>query len=191
MSQRLFIGIALDDAARAAVQRAIDACNAAHAMPQGLRWLPSDNWHLTLQFLGHVDDATAAAVRDACAATARACERFELELGGSGAFKSARSARVIWFGVSRGQERMAALYDALLQHTEPLGFEREARAYTAHLTLARLKQPLNVEALLPALQLAPARMPVSALTLFRSHLSSRGARYEALASYALGSGRER
>lgn len=180
---RLFIGIALDDQARAAIERALSA--ATGAAPRDTRFLPPDNWHFTLQFLGSVAEDDAVAVRAACRATAAEIAPFDIEIGGLGAFKSPRRARVVWIGLARGAEQMTALYQALLARTEPLGFAREARPFAAHLTVARLKDPADVTRLLASTTLPALRMRVAQLTLFRSHLSPKGARYEALEQYAL------
>jgi 2'-5' RNA ligase len=179
---RLFIGIALDDETRAVIERALHA--AAAAAPRDTRFLPPDNWHFTLQFLGAVPEDDAIAVRAACRATAAEIAPFDIQLGRLGAFKSPRSARVMWIGLAHGAEQMTALYEALLVHTEPLGFAREARPFAAHLTVARLKEPADVTRLLAGASLPAARMRVAQLTLFRSHLSPKGARYEALEQYA-------
>jgi 2'-5' RNA ligase len=180
---RLFIGIALDDAARAAIERVLSA--SAVGAPKGVRFLPPDNWHFTLQFLGAVAEDDAIAVRAACRDTAVQIAPFDIELGRFGAFKSPRKARVVWVGLAHGAEPMTALYDALLVHTEPLGFAREARPFAAHLTVARLKEPADVTRLIASASLPALRMRVGEITLFRSHLSPKGARYEALERYAL------
>ncbi len=183
---RLFTAIDLDHCTRAELERALRPVR--EQAPAQLRWLAPESWHFTLQFLGAVQDAAVAALGDACARAASAQAPFELELSGAGTFASARAARVVWIGVSRGAEAMAALYDALTAQTGPLGFPPEARPYSPHLTVARCKRPLRLEALLGAVELVPLAIQVSELTLFRSHLSSQGARYEALSRYPLGRG---
>lgn len=183
MSMRLFVGVALDDTVRTELSRRVQLEPAC--VPQGLRWLPPHNWHLTLQFLGRVGEARVEPLHEACARAAAACAPFALEFSGSGAFPSARRARVVWIGVSRGQEQLADLFETLLTHTEPLGFAREQRAFRAHLTVGRLAAPVGVEPLIAALEVPALEMPVRELTLFRSHLSSRGADYEALARWPL------
>ena len=165
MALRLFIGVALDDATRAALERALR--KGASVAPSALRLLAADNWHFTLQFLGSVAESDLAAVQRACAAAAAACAPFEIELGAAGAFKSAHSARVLWIGLARGAEGVTRLYEALLVHTEPLGFEREKRAFSAHLTIARARDPFDARPWLAALRIPPQRMQVSTLTLFR------------------------
>jgi 2'-5' RNA ligase len=180
---RLFIGIALDEAARAAIERALQT--ATREAPAGMRFLQPENWHFTLQFLGSVPEGDVGAVRAACRDAAAQIAPFDVELDRLGAFKSPRRARVVWIGLARGAEPMTALYEALLAHTEPLGFAREARPFAAHLTLARLKQPADVTRLLASTRMPALRMRVVHLTLFRSHLSPKGARYEVLERYAL------
>jgi 2'-5' RNA ligase len=180
---RLFIGVALDDTTRAAIERALQA--GTGSAPVGMRFLQPDNWHFTLQFLGAVAEDGAVAVRAACRDTASQAAPFDIELGRVGAFKSARSARVVWIGLAHGAGPMAALYEALLAHTERLGFAREARPFAAHLTVARLKEPADVTRLLASTSIPALRMRVAQLTLFRSHLSPKGARYEVLERYAL------
>src|SRR5688572_10977185 len=95
--QRLFVAIALDDATRARIAACLPQANQV-ASPAGLRWLPPDNWHLTLQFLGRVDDDAVARVCVACEQAAGATAPFAIELGGAGAFASPRRARVVWIG---------------------------------------------------------------------------------------------
>jgi 2'-5' RNA ligase len=184
--QRLFVAIALDEATRARIAACLPP--AAHAAsPPGLRWLPPDNWHLTLQFLGRVDDDAVARVRDACEQAAGATAPFAIELGGAGAFGSPRRARVVWIGVRGGHEYVAALAERLFARTEPLGFAREQREFRSHLTVARLKTPTDVAALLAALPVPPVTMRVADLTLYRSHVSSRGAEYEVIGRFPLAS----
>lgn len=180
---RLFIGVGLDEATRTGIEQSLRA--AEQAAPQRARFLPPDNWHFTLQFLGSVAEEDAIAVRAACRDAAAQIAPFDIELGGFGAFKSPRKARVVWIGLAHGAEPLAALYEAVLVHTEPLGFAREARPFAAHLTVARLKEPADVTRLLASASTPALRMRVVELTLFRSHLSPKGARYEALERYAL------
>ena len=186
MAQRLFAGIGLDDAVRERLARCLpQGAEATRSVP-GLRWLAPHNWHLTLQFFGAVQDDAVPAVGAACERAARGQEPFAIELGGAGAFASPRRARVLWIGVRAGHEQVAALADALCAQTEALGFAREQREFRSHLTVARLKTPGDVQALLGSLRVPPLAMQVAALTLYRSHLSSKGADYEAIARFALG-----
>ncbi|MFI5307601.1 MAG: RNA 2',3'-cyclic phosphodiesterase [Polyangiales bacterium] len=184
--QRLFTAIALDEATRQAIELALASTRREAAKLPTFRFLAAENWHFTLQFLGAVEDETVPAVDAACAAAASRHAAFDLELSGLGAFNSVRKARVLWIGVSRGGDEMRALYETLLVGTARLGLAPEERDYSPHLTFARLKRPANVEGLLAQVQLPALRMQVTELTLFRSHLSQRGSRYEVIGRYALG-----
>jgi len=184
--QRLFVAIGLDDATRARIAAGLPLEASGQPNVSGLRWLRPDNWHLTLQFLGRVQDDAAAGVRLACEQAARATASFAIALSGAGAFPSPRRARVIWIGVRTGHEHVAALAERLFAGTEPLGFAREQREFRSHLTVARLKTPGNVTTLTGALHVPEVAMRIDELTLYRSHLSRAGAEYEAIARFPLG-----
>jgi 2'-5' RNA ligase len=183
--QRLFIGVELSERARTALAPALESVRAA-ARPGELRLIGPERWHLTLQFLGSVEPERVREIVAACALAAEPSEPFEIRFAGIGAFRSARAATVVWIGVETGGAELAALAERLMADTERLGFERERRAYRAHLTIARSKQPRDLRALLARVQVSPTAMTVDALTLFRSHPGAAGARYEALGRFALG-----
>jgi 2'-5' RNA ligase len=152
----------------------------------GARWTDVANQHVTLKFLGWAD---AGLLREVCAACARVAARHApapLKLGDPGAFPSKRRVRVVWVGLDDPAGLLAAAARDLDGALEPLGFESEARAFTAHLTLARLRTPVRVAGEWPRVVLPERSWTCDALTLFRSHLSPKGARYEALAAFPLG-----
>jgi 2'-5' RNA ligase len=182
---RLFVAIELASEVRDAIERALQPLRALPELPRELRWLPPDSWHVTLQFLGNAEERLLADLAAACTQAVRAHAPFELVLQGAGAF-SPRAARVLWLGATAGTAPIIALGNSVIDATEPLGFEREERPFAAHVTLARIKPAADVRPLLPRLQLGPFSQRVSELVLFRSHLSSTGARYEPLLRAPLG-----
>lgn len=115
---------------------------------------------------------------------------FELGLRGLGAFPSPLRPRVIWAGARVGSEAAAALAARIDQTLAPLDFLREARPFSAHVTLGRARQPRRDPALTAALVAGAerdfGRFRVERLALMRSDLSSQGSRYTVLASWALG-----
>jgi RNA 2',3'-cyclic 3'-phosphodiesterase len=186
MSLRLFVGVELHAVVRAQVSARLDAPALRALAPKNARFLAEDNWHLTLQFLGRVAESTLPALYFACARAAQASAPFAIELGAAGAFPSPRRARVVFIDIVRGNDALAQLATTLLAGTEPLGFPGEERAFRAHLTFARCKPEASVQPLLSALAPLPAlAQRVDQLTLFRSHLSNQGARYEALEHWPL------
>jgi 2'-5' RNA ligase len=176
---RLFVAVELDEAVRERLARELEPLRALPEAPRGLRWLPAESWHVTLQFLGEVQDSMLDPLRSACAQAGTAVSAFELVLAGAGAFKP-RAARVLWLGARTGSSDLAALAEAVTARTEPLGFAAEERAFSAHVTIARIKPAADLRPLLPRLQLGPFAQRVTRLTVVRSHLSQHGARYEAL-----------
>jgi 2'-5' RNA ligase len=155
-----------------------------------VRWAPTENLHLTLQFLGAVAEDRVDGVRAAVAAAAAAAPPLLLHVEGAGAFPSPRRPRVLWAGLSGDTAPLAALVKDLGARLAPLGFPPEARPFSAHLTLGRARDPRGAPRLAAALgPLAPA--PAVAwrardVVLVRSHLSPKGSRYEAISRAPLG-----
>ena len=149
------------------------------------RWIPAENLHLTVWFLGEVQGAACAAVLDAL--KPRLDERgFRLHLSGLGTFPTSGSPRVLWMGVREGMEALSRLHDAVGARLAPLGFGPDSRPYSAHLTLARIKAPIQAQArralreALGRLAADAGRSVVEDLTIFRSRTSPKGAIYEPL-----------
>lgn len=151
----------------------------------GLRWVPAENLHLTVWFLGEVSDARAAAVLDSLAPPLRA-PAFDLQIAGLGAFPPSGPPRVLWLGVVRGVAELAEAHDEVGARLAPWGFAPEGRAYSAHLTIARVKEPPRgtaraaLRAALVDERCDAGSGRVESLTVFRSRTSPHGATYESL-----------
>jgi 2'-5' RNA ligase len=175
---RLFVAADIDDVARSACSRVAERLRAC-GWPA--RWVAPENYHLTVAFLGGVDDErvpeVASAVRDA-ALRARA---FEVALDTVGAFPNARKPRVAWIGPEAAVPAFGALCDAVRRPLAELGFTFEPHA-DAHVTLARSDGRTPLPAVEPP-HVAPPR--IEALTLYRSFTERTGARYVALERFAL------
>jgi 2'-5' RNA ligase len=155
------------------------------------RWIPKENYHLTLKFLGDVDAQLLPALGDAARQVAARVDPFHLAFSDFGAFPSLRRPRVIFFGIEVGWEPLQSLASSIEGAVEGLGFDRERRPFRAHLTLARIKRPLR-PALIERLGSIPSLPPeamqvVDHYVLMRSHLSRSGATYEELERYDLAS----
>lgn len=182
-SVRAFFAVELSSAARAQAAAAIELLRSE--LPDPVRWVPEENLHLTLKFLGELDpDRIPKLVHLAAAKLVRE-HPFEAEIGGLGGFPSARAARVVWLGVTHGAGPLARLARKLDASAGRLGLERERRPYRAHLTIGRLPTPERI----PFERVeAPggARFPVDEVVLFESRPSSAGSRYRPLARLPLG-----
>ena len=175
---RLFVAIRPPAAVRARLLAAMGGV-------RGARWQSEDQLHLTLRFIGDVDRHRAEDV-DAALAGVRQ-PRFALALSGLGAFERRGEPTVLWAGVAP-QEPLKALHKKVDQAIARAGLEPERRAYTPHITLARMRrgagplQPL-VES---AGGLSSAPFEVDAFHLYESRLTPQGALYETIQRYPLG-----
>ena len=142
-----------------------------------------DQWHLTLQFLGNRADTDAIAAALAGIDVAPG----DVRIGGAGAFPRAARGTVLWLGVAEGGAWLSQLADGVMTRTEPLGHERDTRAYRPHLTLARCRTPTDLREIVATLGDVPVgpAWRVDAITLFESRTQRDGARYTPLAEIAL------
>jgi len=186
---RLFVAVEIDDQVRRLAVATAEKLRAAMGPALKARWVPPENLHLTVRFIGHVDDRRAPALVDALAAPVNV-PPFDIELGGCGVFPSSGPPRVLWIGLARGLPSLALMHDAFNDRLRPLGYEPEDRPFSAHLTLARVRNASKgagriVRDALADAALPPTRSHVARATVFQSHLSSKGPRYEPIAFAAL------
>lgn len=183
---RTFIAANLDQGLRAVLAGVQDRLKATRA---DVGWVRPENLHLTLKFLGQVEEGRIGAIGEVTAGAVGGCGPIRLVFQGLGAFPRPREARVVWIGLSHGADTLAALQARIETGLEQLGFAREARPFTAHLTLGRVRGPERREQLARALAEAPAEplgeMVLDRIELMKSNLSAAGARYTILQSFPL------
>jgi RNA 2',3'-cyclic 3'-phosphodiesterase len=142
------------------------------------------NIHLTLKFLGDVPEDDLGRVAEALEPLRERHEPFEAGISGFGAFPSPRRARILWAGIGQGADKLRALAQDVEWSLEPVGFERDDRAYVPHLTLGRARgRPATLES-------AETSPPVPDFLvrhaeLMKSVLGKTGATYSTLATYPL------
>jgi 2'-5' RNA ligase len=189
---RLFFAIALEEMLRVAAAQVVDRLQqrlSAARSARAVKWVERDNLHVTMRFLGEVDERRAAALVEA-AGQPLAQATFDLALGSAGAFPAAGPPRVLWIGLAAGADSARAVFRSLEQRTAALGFEPEPRAYTPHVTLGRVREIDDTRGrdLRKWLAETPPHLGtqrVNMVTLYRSHLSSAGPRYEVVAEVPL------
>jgi RNA 2',3'-cyclic 3'-phosphodiesterase len=187
---RLFVAVEAPDAwreAAAAVQRALPAEVREHA-----RLVDLANMHVTLRFIGEVEEADVPALESALAEALPPVE-VELTLGSVGTFGQPARTSVVWLGVAGDLEGLSALArraDAAVDAA--LGLEPETRRYFPHLTLARVRNGVPAAARRAIAEWArevPAPPPhhfvAREALLVRSRLGGEGARYQVLGRYGL------
>lgn len=175
---RLFVAIDLPDDIRQSV------AYTCRGVP-GIRWLPPDQLHLTLRFIGEADDAVDAAIRSGLAAITSPA--FPLSLQGVGCFPSPRRPRVLWVGLSAG-EPLKVLQQKIEAATIAAGIPAEERPFSPHITLARLREHRESDVAPFLARNASFRsepFTVDAFHLYSSILTAKGAIHRREASYPL------
>ena len=162
------------------------AVEPARSVRVGLRWEQRERYHLTLQFLGRVQEL--APVVDGLAAAAGDREPFSFQLGGAGAFPKPGRARVVWIGAAGGGDELVGLAGAVAGGLKPAGYEPDRQAFHPHLTVARLKVPDNVADVLAAIgpESVGEAFSVGEIVLYQSQLSPKGPTYTVLERFPLG-----
>lgn len=176
---RLFVGIAADDAVRAAVSGLQDALRKRGV--EG-RFEPPDKAHLTVAFLGNVERERLDAVRAALSDAAAECWATSLTLDRIGAFPNVRRPRVVWLGPAKQPATLTTIYATVRERLSMLGFSFEKDA-VAHVTICR--DARAAPGFADAGVSEPAVMKIGGLTLFQSMPVAGGTRYEILASFPL------
>jgi RNA 2',3'-cyclic 3'-phosphodiesterase len=184
---RLFVGIELSDALKSSAAEAANRVReriARDAPGPQMRWIPPGNLHITIWFLGEVNEPRVDALL-ALAKEPLDARPFPLRIGGAGAFPPSGAPRAVWLGLVAGREGLVAVHDRLRPRLLPLGFVPEKRPYSPHLTIARVKdiRPSHAAALRKVLRDADddvGECQVASATLFRSRPTPTGSQYEAL-----------
>jgi 2'-5' RNA ligase len=181
-SLRLFVAVEVPPAAQRAVDEAVAPWR--EAFPRA-RWVPPENRHVTLRFLGQTWPRLRGWVGERVAAAAAGGRPFEVALAGLGSFPSATRGRVLWVGLDDPAARMASLAAALDAELAE-EFRPETRPFAAHLTVARSDPPVALPPGFADTAVAPVRFRVDRVVLFRSHLRRPAPRYEPLETFPLG-----
>lgn len=181
---RLFVAIDLPDSIKHSLEPLASGLG-------DVRWTSPDQQHLTLRFIGEIDNGQANDVADAL--TLVPGLPFELSLKGLGHFPPRGEPRVIWAGVQATPE-LKALKRRIDRALQQAGIPRDSQKYKPHVTLARLRRPPTKAGLATYLMrhslYRSQSFPVSGFKLFSSWLDGLGADYQVEASYDLVPGGE-
>jgi RNA 2',3'-cyclic 3'-phosphodiesterase len=156
-----------------------------------VRWVAAENIHLTLKFLGDVSLANLNILTNMIQAEISNHHQFDISVGGSGAYPNIRQPRVIWVGVEAPTE-LTAIQNGIETTTARLGYAREERAFSPHLTLGRVSRNAtapDVKAISKAIEETRVGFLgatcVEKVHLYRSDLQPTGAVYKQLFSSSL------
>lgn len=182
---RLFTAIELNNEVKALLRQAQAALS---AFDRAVRWVKSDQMHLTLKFLGEVPDTR---IEEICIATeriARASSPFEIVVGDHGCFPPNGNVRVVWTGVDEPSGALAACNEQCETCYAEIGFAPERRAFSPHLTLGRVRDDRTGGKLREAVadvRIDSYRQGVSELCVVQSTLTPQGAKYAIISRHTL------
>lgn len=182
---RLFVAVRIDPHVTRTIAGFSDALKqqvTRHAPAARITWVSEDHLHITVRFVGHVDDAQGIQIRDALKSSIQV-RPFELLVSGAGAFPPHGKPRVLWTGITQGREALADLEHEVSARLASCGVDRDDRPYSPHITLARVREPagLRTAALFEGMAAQPfGGWRVDAITLFESRPSPRGHQYVSL-----------
>jgi 2'-5' RNA ligase len=152
-----------------------------------VRWVAPGTMHLTIKFFGDTPSRDIDKIKTAMQSSQKKLKAFETDISGLGAFPSLSRPRVIWLGV-KNQGAFKRLHAALEEDLSQVGFERDERPFSPHLTLGRAKKPIpSAEKLLEKYRhVYCGKMNADRLVLFESRLNPKGAVHLPLFSISLG-----
>ncbi|MEK6223612.1 MAG: RNA 2',3'-cyclic phosphodiesterase [Thermodesulfobacteriales bacterium] len=110
----------------------------------GVKWEESDKLHVTLKFLGDVDESKVDEISNMLDKLVHSYSPFKLELSDFGGFPDLKYPRVLYVGLS-GNSELSKFHSELDQYLSKIGFEKESRKFIPHITLGRVKKKINIE----------------------------------------------
>ncbi len=193
VERRLFVAIELSPSIRERVVKLVDSIKSS---VKDVKWVEKENLHLTLKFLGAVEETKAATVEKALDETAQTIKKaagsffrhgFKVSFKGLGAFPRLTHPRVFWVGIDSGAIKLTEIAKAVEESLGKIGFPKEEKQFKAHLTIGRVRSGI------PKLNLDPAvianesfgEMEVKKLSLIQSTLGPKGAKHETLKEFQL------
>ena len=187
---RCFIAIELPEEVKAGLTRLQAKLKLGNQCP--VKWVDPYSVHLTLKFLGNVDADRISQITAALAEAAQGVSPFHLEVKDLGVFPNLRRVQIAWVGLSGDLDKLLQLQQRIESNLSRLGFAPEPRAFTPHLTLARVRDQASPDERQKLGQLisstkfeAAYSFPVDSTRLMRSQLTREGAIYSQISSVVL------
>ena len=186
---RVFIAIDIDEKTRSAIADVQQQLNAKVDIKKGdVKWVEPKNIHLTLKFLGDIDESKLSVIQEITKEVAEAHKNFTLDIESVGSF-GGRSAKVVWVGAGGGTEELLVLQKDLDSRLEKAGYPKEDREFSAHLTICRVRNTKAgfklAEATKQFEKLKLGLLSADAVCVYQSQLTPQGPIYTQLASFKL------
>lgn len=177
---RTFIALPIPDNLKDSLRSAISGLRGKNS---GVRWVRPESIHITLKFLGDIDENLTGSLSAELDRVALTCPGLRLGVSELGCFPNRRRARVIWAGLMGDTDPLSCLAVSIDRMCSEFGIKQEKRPFNAHLTLGRLKVPSMVDLDIPVME---EWYEAGEVVFYRSELLPTGARYTALHRSSLG-----
>ncbi len=185
---RLFVALLLSECVRAGLARV--QVKLARSCEK-VRWIPSEQMHLTVKFLGEIPESNVVAVSEAIAQASARAAPCTVEIACTGCFPAGGPVRIVWAGARDTPEALDQCVETVTSELAQIGFASERRPWSAHITLGRVRDDRTggrIRAAVEALSFEAMEQPVEAVALMSSVLSPKGPTYSVVSSACLGPG---
>lgn len=188
---RVFIAVDLPPAIQESVEK--QTAHLRRTLGDDLiRWVPAQNMHLTLKFIGNIAASHLDFLKQMLTQSVNSQRQFDLQVGGIGSFPNLKRPRVLWVGIHAPAD-LTSLQKNVEAGAVRLGYEKEERAFSPHLTLGRVRQNVSaadlqrIRSALENTQIGRiGTATIEAVHLYKSDLHTDGSIYTKLLSVPLG-----
>jgi 2'-5' RNA ligase len=187
MTKRIFAAVDISNEAKDKISEYIKNLKSEFSDLR-VGWEKTEKIHLTLKFLGNIDDSDLQKLNDAAMETAGQIPKFNLQTTATGAFPSRKKARVLWLGIKDKKGTLQKLSEGFEINCAKHGFAKDTRSFKAHLTIARLREPGKSKELIEKhleTKIEPAQFEVSEIVIYESHLQKTGSIYSVVSKHKL------
>jgi 2'-5' RNA ligase len=183
---RMFVALSLSSSILAGIGKLI---RTLQPDCEEVRWVEPKSLHVTLKFLGDVPLNELPQLIRAVTQSTSQTDSFDLTLQGLGVFPNREAPKTLWIGCREGSEELGQLAGSVDEGLIPLGFPKEPRKFSPHLTIGRIKKQAQGSSLSPILDDNQNRLfgscSVSEVQIFSSELTRSGPLYDELAAIPL------
>ena len=183
---RLFVAIEFDERVKSVLDNVQTGLG---KLCDGVRWIPPHQLHVTVKFLGEVPDPAVNEVAEAVARSAAKAAPFTMEVAGCGCFPPHGAVRIVWTGLQEPSGVLLQGAEAVESELEQIGFKRERRPISPHVTIGRVREDRShgrIRSAVEAFTFDSVEQSVGSLTLMSSVLSPQGPTYTPVSKTALG-----
>lgn len=187
MKLRTFVAVEINDAIRERLSGLITRLKTTEA---DVKWVAPENIHITLKFLGYIEDTRVAAVGELVRKATASIDSFTVDIEHLGAFPNTKKPRVIFVVAQEEGNNLATIYSRLDDSLAKMGIRKEGRQFRPHLTVGRVKSQKNLKALLDEMdslkESSFGQQMIESVSLMQSDLKPTGPVYRKLEGFKLG-----